>query len=120
MPDGISSNFSFHNQPCIGGIKIDFNSLPWQASSPDVRFKVFKQGSKQLRLVEFMNTFIEPDWCTKGHIGYVLKGQIEISFSGTKIIYNPGDGIFIPGGEKSKHMARILTKKVKVILVEDI
>ena len=57
---------------------IDFESLPWQEPAPGVRFKAFVKGGKRLRLVEFAGEFAEPDWCLKGHIGYVLEGEMEI------------------------------------------
>ena len=48
--------------------KVDFKSTGWETPAVGVRFKVYKQDGKQLRLVEFTNEFIEPDWCAKGHI----------------------------------------------------
>ena len=36
------------------------------------------------------------------------------------IMFGPGDGLFIPAGEKHKHKGRVLTDVVKIILVEDI
>ena len=72
-------------------------------------------------MVEFGKDFIENDWCTNGHIGYVLKGQLEIDFeaTGTTVRYTSGDGIFIEKGEDSRHKARVLTESVRLILVED-
>ena len=99
--------------------KIDFTSIPWEMPADGVRFKAYKQNGKQVRLVEFTDKFVETDWCTKGHIGYILEGQMEIDFDGTKEIFGPGDGVFIPEGEKHKHKGRVLTEKFKVILVED-
>lgn len=97
--------------------KIDFDSMPWENPAAGVRFKACEQGGKKLRLVEFGREFVEPDWCTKGHIGYVLEGKMNIDFDGKILTFGPGDGVFIPAGEK--HKARILTDSVKVFLVED-
>lgn len=99
--------------------KIDFESMPWETPAVGVRFKAYQQDGRKLRLVEFYKDFVEPDWCTKGHIGYILEGNLEIDFNGKVIEFNPGNGIFIPMGEKHKHKARILTETVKLILVED-
>ena len=73
-----------------------------------------------MRLAEFGREFVEPDWCTKGHIGYVLEGQMEINFDGKVVAFGPGDGIFIPTGKEHKHKIKVLTKSVKVVLLEDI
>jgi quercetin dioxygenase-like cupin family protein len=99
--------------------KIDFDSMPWESPAVGVRFKAFEQGGRKLRLAEFSREFVEPDWCTKGHIGYILEGQMEIDFDGEVIVFGPGDGIFIPVGEEHKHKAKVLTDSVKVFLVED-
>jgi len=56
----------------------------------------------------------------KGHIGYVLEDQFEIEYENKKIIYQPGDGIFIPGGEKHKHKGKVLTDIVQIIFVENV
>ena len=99
--------------------KIYFETIQWESPAEGVRFKAYQQGGRKLRLVEFTKEFIEPDWCTKGHIGYVLEGQMEIDFDGKVILFGPGDGVFIPEGEEHKHKGRVLTDTVKVILVED-
>ena len=100
--------------------KIDFDSIPWKNPAVGVRFKAHEQGGRKLRLAEFGREFVEPDWCTKGHIGYVLEGQMEINFDGKVVAFGPGDGIFIPTGKEHKHKIKVLTKSVKVVLLEDI
>ena len=100
--------------------KINFESMAWENPMVGVRFKAYEQDGRKLRLAEFTKEFVEPDWCTKGHIGYILKGQMEIDFDGKVIVFKVGDGVFIPAGEKHKHRARILTDVVRVILAEDI
>ena len=98
--------------------KIDFESMEWESPAEGIRFKAYEQDGKKLRLVEFTKDFVEPDWCTKGHTGLILEGQMEIDFDGTVIVFKAGDGVFIPAGENHKHKGRVLTDKVKVILVE--
>ncbi|MHC4792286.1 MAG: cupin domain-containing protein [Planctomycetota bacterium] len=99
--------------------KIDFESMAWESPAEGVRFKAYEQGGRKLRLVEFGKEFVEPDWCRKGHIGYILEGQMEIDFDGKVIAFGRGDGVFIPAGKEHKHKGKVLTDKVKVILVED-
>ena len=98
--------------------KIDFESMEWESPAVGVRFKASEQDGKKLRLVEFTKDFVEPDWCTKGHVGLFLEGQMEIDFDGKVIEFGPGDGVFIPAGEEHKHKGRVIAHKVKVILVE--
>jgi quercetin dioxygenase-like cupin family protein len=69
-------------------------------------------------MVEFSSEFVEPDWCEKGHIGFVLDGTLEVSFKTHAVVYPAGSGLFIPPG--SAHKARSLTTTVHLVLVEDV
>lgn len=99
---------------------INFNSIQWQSNLPGARSKVYQQDGKQIRIVEFTNAFVEPDWCEKGHLGYVLEGTLEINFKGRLVVYPKGSGIFIPSGTENAHKARSITKAVRLILVEEL
>lgn len=100
--------------------KVDFDVLEWQSSLPGARAKVHRDGSKQIRLVEFTAEFVEPQWCEKGHIGFVLSGTLEIDFRDQTILYPEGSGLFIPAGASSAHKARSVTPVVRLVLVEDV
>ena len=58
-------------------------------------------------------------WCSKGHIGQVIDGALEIAFKQQTEIYTPGDGIFIPSGPEHEHRAVPLTSTATVWLAED-
>ncbi len=100
-------------------LKINFDALEWQALLPGARFKAYRGDGKQIRLLELTSEFIEPHWCEKGHIGLVLEGTIEVDFSGETVIYQPGDGLFIPAGARGGHKAHSLTPVARLVLVED-
>jgi ethanolamine utilization protein EutQ (cupin superfamily) len=100
--------------------RLDFESTPWDTPAKGVRVKIHQLDGKQLRLVEFTSDFVELDWCEKGHIGFVLEGQLQIDFNGRQVVFSPGDGLVIPAGEEHKHKAKVLAGVVKLALVEDI
>lgn len=100
--------------------KIDFKSIEWESPLKGVRFKKFISEKKQIRFVEYTKDFVEPDWCSKGHTGYVIEGEFEIDFNGNIVRYKSGDGIFIPPGEAHKHKAKMISSYVKVFLAEDV
>jgi quercetin dioxygenase-like cupin family protein len=104
----------------MADLKVNFEAVPWESPAPGLRYKAHKQGGKQLRVVEFDREFVEPDWCAKGHYGFVLEGEFEMDFSGRILRYREGDGVFIPAGEASKHKARALTDTAKFVFVEDV
>ncbi len=99
--------------------RVDFASIPWEQPAAGVRFQACEHDGRRLRLAEFTKDFVEPDWCTKGHIGYVLEGEMELDFHGKVVTVHAGDGLFIPPGSEHGHKARVLTDVVKVVLVED-
>ena len=63
--------------------RVLFDSLEWQSLIHGARFKVFRSGTKQLRLVEFTSEFVELDWCEKGHIGFVFRANLKLIFTDT-------------------------------------
>jgi quercetin dioxygenase-like cupin family protein len=99
--------------------KVDFGQVPWESPMRGLRFKAVRQAGRQLRLVEYTKE-MEPHWCEKGHIGYVLEGRFEIRFPGEVHSYDGGDGVFIPAGVEHKHMGKALTDVVQVVFVEDV
>ncbi len=100
--------------------KVDFESIGWQSQAAGMRSKAYREGLKQIRLVEFTQEFVETDWCLKGHVGLVLSGWLEIDFRGRTVAYPEGSGIFIPPGQAGAHKARSLSPVTRLVLVEDV
>jgi hypothetical protein len=80
----------------MSAFKISFDAMGWQQIRPDVRQKVYCEGSRQVRLVEFDTSKGAEHWCETGHIGFVLKGALSIDFNGQVLSFKAGDGLFIP------------------------
>ncbi len=99
---------------------VDFRKMKWESSGPGRHFKALIRGGKKIRLLKLSHEFNEQDWCTKGHIGYVLEGRFIIDFDGISIKYRKGDGLFIPQGEANKHKAIIAKGEVLLIMIEDV
>jgi quercetin dioxygenase-like cupin family protein len=99
---------------------VDFAALPWLSPAPGVRQKSFTQGRTRLRLVEFTDAFVEPEWCRHGHLGYVLSGEFAIDFNGTVHTFRAGDALVIPAGEAHQHRHHATPKPAKLFLVEEI
>ena len=100
------------------GYRIDFSSLDSVSPIRGMRHRVFESGGKRVRLVEYFPE-MEPHWCSKGHFGYILDGRFEIEFGDRAVIFEAGDGVFIPDGEEHRHRARVLTPSVTAVFVED-
>lgn len=100
--------------------RVLLEELEWQDGIKGARFKAHRDGNKQLRLLELTSGFVESEWCEKGHVGLVLKGELEIDFRGRQVVYPEGSVIFIPSGAASGHKARSIAKVTQLFLVEDI
>lgn len=99
--------------------KIAFKNMPWEHAGIGVKQKVFQLKDQQIRLVRFEDNFIEKEWCTNGHVGFIVEGTMKIDFNGKIISYEKGDGLWIEKGAKHKHKAIIEEGKfVEIILFE--
>lgn len=85
-----------------------------------MRCKAVQEGAKHLRLVEFSHKFVEAHWCEKGHVGYVLAGELEVDFAGQLTRFPEGSALVIPAGPDHAHKARAVTPTVLLFLVEEI
>ena len=98
--------------------QIDFSSLEWESPMEGIRHKVFTDGHKKLRLVEYFPT-MPLHWCQKGHFGYILEGNLQIEFDAVTRVFRQGDGVFIPDGATHRHRAKVLSDVVRAIFVEE-
>jgi hypothetical protein len=94
------------------------DSIKWPSWKNGTRIKYLQSGNKNLRLQEFTSDFVDPTWCDKGHVGFVIQGELEIDFQeGRKVYFPEGSELFINAGDK--HKARSITSTALLFLVED-
>jgi quercetin dioxygenase-like cupin family protein len=104
----------------MSDLKIDFGSEAWRIVAPGGRQKAVERAGKRVRLVEFGTEFVEPDWCLKGHVGYVLEGNLELELEDRAERFGPGDGFVIRPGGVDKHKARAVGSTARMLLIEDV
>ena len=95
-----------------------FGDLPWQSAGAGARHKRVALGGRELRLLELTPALVHPDWCVKGHAGYVLEGRLELRFRSGAVQCDAGEGFLIPGGEEHAHIPRALTERVTLFVVD--
>jgi len=98
---------------------VDFARIEWNSRMPGVRDKSCEREGKRLRFVEYTQE-MTPHWCSKGHYGIILDGEFELEFRDAVRTFRPGDGVFIPEGEKHRHRGRVLSELVRAVFVEDL
>ena len=101
-------------------VRVDFDALEWEEPRPGVRHKVYREGGRQIRIVEFATSDGDPDLCRQGHIGFVLHGGLTIDVNGTPHVFHAGDGIFLPAGAESAHRGVRIVPGTRLLMVEDV
>ena len=98
-----------------------FENIEWESPQEGVEQKVYATNNRKLRLLRFSDSFVENEWCNKGHVGFVLKGEMKVDFNGNMKSYREGDGLWIDEGEKSKHKVVMERgKQIELILFESV
>ena len=97
--------------------KIPFSQTAWTDMGPEVRQKRGVIDKTQLRVVEFDHAFVEKDWCIKGHIGYVISGEMHIDFEDSILKFELGDAFYIPHGQR--HKMSVVSEKLTLFLSEE-
>lgn len=104
----------------MANFKIEFENIDWENNSIGAKQKLFQSDNKKVRLLRLEDNFDDIDWCKKGHIGFVLKGEMTLDFSNREENYKAGDAFIIECGESNKHRAKIKKGKfAELILVEE-
>jgi quercetin dioxygenase-like cupin family protein len=101
-------------------ISFAFDAIAWETPAPGVRSKAVVRGGKKLRLVEFSAEFVEPEWCTDGHAGLVLEGEMELDVDGRVVRLRAGDALMVPSGETHRHRHHATIATTRLFLVEDV
>jgi quercetin dioxygenase-like cupin family protein len=102
----------------MSDFKVDFSSMSWDDGRPGVRQKIFRSGTRQVRLVEFQTAEGFDGWCEEGHIGYVLEGGLQIDVRGELISFVKGDALFIPSGTATAHRAVTIVPGTRLFMTE--
>jgi hypothetical protein len=101
-------------------MNIALSDLPWEVTIPGLRTKTAVRDGKRFRLVQFGVEFVESEWCTSGHAGFVLEGAIEVDIAGTVVSFKAGDALAIASGEAGRHRHHATVQPATLFLVEDV
>lgn len=99
--------------------KVEFSKMEWIQVGEGVEQKQIIQEGQQMRLVRFHSIFREQDWCKKAHLGYVLEGEMNLSFNGKETSFLKGEAFAIPEGEAHQHRLTVTNgRSVDLLLFE--
>lgn len=93
-------------------------SEQWLDEAAGVRALVRDVDGARWAVVEYAPGAGRPEWCTVGHRGYVLSGEIEYEFeSGGTLTAGTGQGFVLPSGDA--HRGRNRGEETARLLVID-
>jgi quercetin dioxygenase-like cupin family protein len=82
------------------GGTIDFGSLDWADDQTDIHSRSASALGRRWAIVEYEPGAARQEWCTDGHRGYVLAGQIEYEFDdgSAPLAIGEGEGFWLAAG----------------------
>ena len=83
-----------------GSGPVDFGSLPWEDEDPGIRARAGRAAGSRWAIVEYSPGAGRDEWCTDGHRGYVIEGEIEYAFDdgGPPLRLAQGQGFVLGAG----------------------
>jgi hypothetical protein len=96
---------------------LKFTQMEWDQVGEYARQKVAVVDGRRIRLLQLLPGFQEPDWCRRGHLGFVVDGTLEIEFPDGARTFAAGDGLAVPAGVQ--HKAQRATQRVTLFLVDE-
>ncbi len=96
----------------------DFGTAAW-VERGDARLKEMSAHGKRVRLVEFRPGFDDPNWCSKGHVVFVLEGAVESRYEDGVTPRRAGEAYIIPPGipHRSQNPHRV---PARLLIVDDL
>jgi hypothetical protein len=102
------------------GGRLDFESLDWADDQPDIHSRARMELGQRWAIVEYEAGAAREEWCTDGHRGYVLAGQIEYEFDdgSPSLALEQGQGFFLSAGtgHRGRNPGRTSTR---LFLIDD-
>ncbi|HUP33688.1 MAG TPA: hypothetical protein VM184_11680 [Gaiellaceae bacterium] len=99
---------------------VDFAAVEWADDGPGIRARAVQAAGSRWALVEYGSGAQRDEWCTDGHRGYVLEGEIEYEFDdGTpSLACTQGQGFLLAAG--TGHRGRNPSGSVtRLFLIDD-
>ncbi len=100
--------------------QIDFAQLPWEDEAPGIRAQATTHEGSRWAVVEYAPGAHREEWCTDGHRGWVVSGDIEYEFDDghAPLRAATGEAFRLPGGQG--HRGRNLAGgPTRLFLIDD-
>jgi len=80
---------------------IPFPTMPWQPGAHPLERKKH-DTSHSVTILEFEPGFLDPNWCERGHVGYVLSGSVRLEYEKEATFLGEGEAFVIGAGTRHR------------------
>jgi len=81
---------------------LDFPTITMKKNPDRTGVKEISIGNTRAQIVEYEENASHPDWCTVGHVGFVLEGEIMYELDSGELRVPKGRGFFLPSGTRHR------------------
>jgi hypothetical protein len=102
----------------LSGVTVQFEAVPWETVGHHARQKRVAVENRVLRLLELADGFQETEWCCGAHVGFVVAGELHLTFIDRTEVLRAGDGLVLNGGKEGRHRVTVVNGPVTFFLIE--
>lgn len=106
-------------------VNVPFTVVDWSEIDPEIHkgengealWKVFQQGNIRVRIVEYSPGYLADHWCKKGHVIYVLEGEMTTDLEDGRSFVTKAGSSYQVADNESSHRTHSATG-VKLFIVD--
>ena len=83
----------------MGAAIVALNDMEWSAGAHPLEKK--KSGTG-VTLLEFAPGFVDPNWCTHGHVIFMLAGRLELQLDEATVTVGVGEACVVDEGTRHR------------------
>jgi glyoxylate utilization-related uncharacterized protein len=99
---------------------VDWQNIPSEQTPGKTGFTISKMhmmGDTKIRLVEYSANYTADHWCDKGHILFVLEGELEIQYKNETCHVVKKGMSYLVGDDSMAHMA-VSKEGAKILIID--
>ncbi len=99
--------------PTLPFTKVDWDMLPGTEHKGEPGMAIWRtltNGDVRMRVVEYSPGYVADHWCDRGHVIYVLEGELQTELQdGRRFTFGPGSGYTVSDFGDAAHRSSTVT-----------
>jgi quercetin dioxygenase-like cupin family protein len=99
--------------PTLAYTSVHWDALPATEHAGETGTAIWRtlnNGDLRMRVVEYSAGYLADHWCDRGHVIYVIEGELESELKdGRRFVYGPGMGYTVSDYGDSPHRSSTVT-----------